>query len=306
MSHDSRVQAALRLLEALTAAPNHSISRSQACAALGCRDAEVESYCELLSTLADRNAGTRAIVSCDETSVALFGDAGALRPLRLGLGEGLALEHVLSALRIDSALSSRISQALLKQPLDAEATKPLIASTTSYGAWYQRLSEAIEDGVRCTILYRSHRDTAPMKRLIDPGRIDTDATATYLIAWDVEKDAERTYRLDRIASVTLTEDSVSEHGWEGVSRAASLSEHGVRATLECSAERAAQLTWQGIESTSPAPENPERVRLTVYVASDRWLFDEVLAAAGDMVIIEPKSLVENLVSYSCALRQSVR
>ena len=306
MSHDSRVQAALRLLEALTAAPTHSISRSHACAALGCRDAEVESYCDLLSTLADRNAGTRAVVSCDETSVSLFGDAGALRPLRLGLGEGLALEHVLAALKIDSALGSRISQALLKQPLATEETNPLIASTTSYGTWYQRLSEAIEDGVRCSILYRSHRDTEPVHRLVDPGRIDTDATATYLIAWDVEKGAERTYRLDRIAGVALTEDSVSVHPWNGASRAESLSEHGVRATLECSAERAAQLAWQGIESSSPVPENPGRVRLTVYVATDRWLFDEVLAAAGDMVVIEPRSLVEDLVSYSCALRQSVR
>ena len=59
-----------------------------------------------------------------------------------------------------------------------------------------------------------------------------------------------------------------------------------------------QLTWAGIASVSAAPEDPDRVRLDVHVASEHWLFDEVLAAAGDMKIISPSGFVCAFVRYA--------
>ena len=55
-------------------------------------------------------------------------------------------------------------------------------------------------------------DTRPRERLIDPLRIATHGDQTYLIAWDVEVDAQRSYRMDKIEGLALTDDSVERHG----------------------------------------------------------------------------------------------
>lgn len=298
MKHDDRVRAALRLLEALTASPEHAIGHAYACDLLSCTTPELESYCELLSTLADRETGARAIVTCTEDAVSLTGTAGALQPLRLSLEEGIALSHVLGALNIDRDASERLTSSLLSKQDVFGSSQALIASTTSYGTCYQRLSEAIEDGVRCRVWYRAHDDAAAAPRLIDPARIDTEDAAAYLIAWNVEKDEERRYRLDRVSSVEFTEDSVTRHVWSERSLTASLSSSGTLVTVECSHARAMQLTWAGIASVSAAPEDPDRVRLDVHVTSEHWLFDEVLAAAGDMKIISPGGFVCAFVRYA--------
>ena len=93
MSHDARVRTALHLLEALTAADGHALPISQACEVLSCSSQELESYAELLSTLADREGGSRVIVSCDETEVSLFGTAAELKPLRLSLCAQISSLH---------------------------------------------------------------------------------------------------------------------------------------------------------------------------------------------------------------------
>ena len=302
MSHDSRVAAALTLLEALTAAPAHRIPRDDARRLISCSDEELESYVALLSSLADREGGARAIVTCSKDAVALHGDAAALRPVRLSMGEGLALAHVIDALNIDRSVASRLSRALFRHPTGKASAEALIATTTSYGRWYQRLVEAIEDGVRCRISYRAHDEAEPAERIVDPRRIDTEAAASYLIAWNVEKDEERRYRLDRIARVALTEDSVAPHAWRANTIAASLRETGAVATVACPVERAAQLTWAGIISMRPAPDTPGAMLVDVAVASEHWLFDEVLSAAGELRIVSPATLIDAFVAYAEALR----
>lgn len=304
MSHDDRVANGLLLLEALAAAPGMRVPRDRAQALLGCSDAELESYATLLSTLADREGGGRAIVTVDDREVSLHGDAAALRPVRLDLGESLALAHVLGTLNIDTAVAARVAEALLHRDRtgDDAAFEPLIATTTSYGACYQVLSEAIEDGARCRIAYRAHDEATAATRLVDPYRIAATPEAAYLIAWNVEKDAERRYRLDRIERVEFTDDSVVPHTWQAASPASSLGAKGTLATVACTADCAAQLTWAGIAGARPAPDDPETTLVDVYVGSERWLFDEVLASAGAMRITAPDDMVRRFVSYAKGLR----
>ena len=301
MSHDARVRTALHLLEALTATGGHALSIEQACAVLSCSPQELESYAELLSTLADREGGSRVIVSCDEAEVSLFGTAAELKPLRLSLEEGLALSHVIGALNLDEELSTRLSRALLREPLKREATRARIATSVSYGTSYQRLTEAIEDGVRCEIAYRSHDESSASGRIVDPYRIDTEENTAYLIAWNVEKDVERRYRLDRISSVSFTEDSVVSHAWNAAPVKESLMQGGVAAVVECSLEQATQLDWKGITKSETIPGTPDRVRLHVRVFAEHWLFDEVLASQGAMRIIAPHRLVTSFTAYAGAL-----
>lgn len=47
-------------------------------------------------------------------------------------------------------------------------------------------------------------DTQARERLVDPLRITTNGDQTYLIAWDVAVDEQRTYRMDKIEGLVLT------------------------------------------------------------------------------------------------------
>lgn len=286
----------IRLLEALTAAPNRRLTRARATELLGCSADELDRYLALISTLSDRAGGTRAIVLSDGEDLFMVGESAELQPLRLSMGESLSLGFVLDALNIDAGCRERIARALLPADMPDDAGTSL-ATTSVFGSWRGVLAEAIQDGVRCRIAYRAQGEQEPRERLVDPLSIETGQDAAYLLAWDVDKDAPRRYRLERISSVALTEDSVDRHPEPQASIRESLRRAGERATLEMPADAAAQLTWAGIERCAPA-KAPGRAIVEVRVGAHAWLFDQVLAGAGSIIIRSPQALVDGFRTYA--------
>ena len=177
-----------------------------------------------------------------------------------------------------------------------------ISSTVSFGSWFQPLTEAIQDGVRCTISYRSQNDTDHHDRTVDPIRLVSTADAAYLIAWDVDRDAERRYRLDRIARVTLTDDSATTHAEPSADMRQSLLQAGESMVLDVRAERyEADIDWAGVVRAAENPDHTGWVLVTVKVAARRWLFDQVLAAGGDIRIVEPEDAARAFAEYARSL-----
>ncbi len=111
MAHSDRVTNALWMLEALTVAAGHRLSAAEMRRALACTDEELDGYLDLLSTLADRQGGARAIAYRQGDSIILEGDAARMRPLRRTAGESVALAHVIHALELDPSLSKRLERA---------------------------------------------------------------------------------------------------------------------------------------------------------------------------------------------------
>ena len=177
------------------------------------------------------------------------------------------------------------------------------ATNSTYGPFYQELSEAIEDGVRCRILYRAQTDTQPAPRLIDPLAFEAFDDYAYLVAWNVEKDAERRYRLDRISDVELTDDSIGRREPSDLTVEDHLAQAGTIVTVECPASSDDFSSWSGVVDVSPSPQDPCRLRVAVRVSTASWLFDQVLAAGGDMKIVEPIAWREQLLRYAQELSQ---
>lgn len=308
MAHDERVQGALTLLQALTSAPDQRITTARACALLHCSDAALDGYLELLAMLADRRSGGRAVVEREDGIVAMTGDAAHTRPLRLSSGEAAALSHVLDALDLDPALAERVRIALLAPVTDGSddtnaaeanpASALFIENTRSFGSFYQILAEAIADGVRCRIRYRAQAETNGSERIIDPLAIETSEEGVYLIAWNVEKDAERRYRLDRISAASLTDDSVEPHVRQRGAMRDHLARAGTVVTIEFTADDPEPTTWTGASAARPSPSNPHRLRLTVPVSTPAWLFDQILAARGAISIIEPSTMRAQFIAYA--------
>ncbi|MEU6723396.1 YafY family protein [Nonomuraea wenchangensis] len=65
------------------------------------------------------------------------------------------------------------------------------------------LARACRDAVRVRFGYAA-RDSEPRERTVEPVRLVATARRWYLMAWDVDRDDWRTFRLDRMRDVTAT------------------------------------------------------------------------------------------------------
>ena len=294
---DRRISLTIELLESLTAASGQQLSAHAFAREHGIGSDDVRELADLAATLADRRSGARAVVTMEGDQITLEGTAAALHPTRLSAGEGAVLAYTLDLLELDDNCKHRIKTALMPFGL-GDRTSASVATSLSVGAFYQTLSNAIADGVRCTMLYRSAKQAKPARRTIDPLSFETTDTAAYLLAWDVDADATRRYRLDRISDVSLTDDSVTTHHASSSALADSLSEHGELVTLRMPTEVAAELTWKGIASRS---DSDDQTTLTVAVTSRPWLFDQVLSLGSSVHIVQNPELQRGFRAYATEL-----
>lgn len=300
LTAEQLVTAGIRLLEALSAAPGQRIARAEAARMLGVRPGDVDAVVETVSALSDRTSGARAAISVANGEIRLQGEAALLSPRRFTMEEALVIAHVLDALDIDAGTRGRIRDAVMPYIGEADAQGTRVAEPARYGSWFTALAEAIEDGIRCRISYRALGEDSPSGRLVDPMLISDEDGASYLVGWDVEKDAERRYRLDRIAGVSFTDDSVDRHPQVHAGTAESLRASGRAARLVAAdAGLVQRLDWAGIGEIEVLPDG--RCAFTLWYSSDAWLFDQVLSAGGDLVIEGPGALREGLAAYADGL-----
>ena len=147
-------------------------------------------------------------------------------------------------------------------------------------------------GVRCRISYRSMDDARPRERLVDPLRITTNGDQTYLIAWDIAVDEQRTYRMDKIEELALTEDSVVPHAPDVASLHDSLARTQRSAKLLMPFDMAEHLDWAGI--TLIERSGADMATVTVHYGSERWLLSQIIAAGGAIRILDDPALSKRL------------
>ena len=294
---DAYVLCSIQLMQMLTTASEHKLSRAAAAASLGIQDDVLPQITDLISLLYDRTTGARATVDITDNEIVLVGDAAELVPLRLTMGDAEILRHILSSLNIDARARERILAALA-DPVTLTERMELLREPARYGHFYQVLSESIEDGARCEISYRAAHDDTVRTRLIDPHRIIDDGASSYLVAWDINKDAQRLYRMDRISDARLTDDSVERHPFTEVDVFTNLRKNGKLAVLASDGTYARTLSWRGIEGISP---DGESCLLRVRYTSEPWLFNQVLASLGSLTIEQPEELRERFREYAKTL-----
>ena len=206
------------------------------------------------------------------------------------------LNHELESLGIEPQAAARIRRALLPKELGYNQR---VFDTVAHGSHWQQLSCAIRDGVRCRISYRSMDDTQARERLVDPLRITTNGDQTYLIAWDVAVDEQRTYRMDKIEGLVLTDDSVVRHAPEPATLHDSLAQAELSAKLLMPRALAERLDWPGIMSIEPNGADSSTVN--VRYGSERWLLSQVIAAGGAIRILDDPALSERLCDMAKSL-----
>ena len=262
LTSEQRLSRAIDIMEALYAAGESGMTRTEICSRFGITGVSLDEILEIVSTLADRESGARIICECRGERVVLTGDAGRVLPLRLSAAEGAVLNHELESLGIEPQTAARIRHA------------------------------AIQDGVRCRISYRSMDDARPRERLVDPLRITANGDQTYLIAWDIAVDEQRTYRMDKIEGLALTEDSVVPHAPDVASLHDSLARTQRSAKLLMPFDMAEHLDWAGI--TLIERSGADMATVTVHYGSERWLLSQIIAAGGAIHILDDPALSKRL------------
>ena len=289
LTSEQRLSRAIDVMEALYASGETGMTRDDICSRFDITGASLNEIINIVSTLADRESGARIICECHDDRIILTGDAGRVLPLRLSAAEGAVLNHELESLGIESQAAARIRHALLPEELGYNQR---VVDTVVRGSHWQQLSSAIQDGVRCRITYRSMDDAQPRERLIDPLRITTNGDQTYLNAWDVEIDEQRSYRMDKIEGLVLTDDSVVHHASNSASLHDSLAQAKQSAKLLMPLDMAERLDWAGIMSIEPNGAGAATV--IVRYSSERWLFSQVIAAGGAIRILDDPALSKRL------------
>ncbi len=107
---------------------------------------------------------------------------------------------------VDSGVYSSLMDKLARGASESPS-QVAIASTDATGALTE-LRAALERGVQLEFDYLSSRGSQEHRR-VDPLRIDSDNEDWYLRAWDHRREAVRTFRLDRMTSLEVTDEPVT-------------------------------------------------------------------------------------------------
>jgi proteasome accessory factor BC len=217
----------------------------------------------------------------------LYGDTFRLAPRLTPLEAhaiGLALEFVGPMIaadahtpldRVRKKLEETFGQFELAQgpnPQIAEAEADLVAT----------LTEGIRERRLVEIEYQKEGEQTWSKRVVEPYSLERELPNWRVHTWDRSRDAERSFRLDRMRSAQLTQErfeprlSFDPHGFRDGRTAKILYLKGVAARW--AAERGATLLKDG----SALAEMP--------VGSEEWLIGEVFSQRGDAILLEPKEM----------------
>jgi len=217
----------------------------------------------------------------------LYGDTFRLAPRLTPLEAraiGLALEFVGPMIaadahtpldRVRKKLEETFGQFELAQtpnPQIAEAEADLVAT----------LTEGIRERRLVEIEYQKEGEQTWSKRVVEPYSLERELPNWRVHTWDRSRNAERSFRLDRMRSAQLTQElfeprpAFDPHGFRDGRSAKILYLKGVAARW--AAERGATLLKDG----TALGEMP--------VGSAEWLIGEVLSQRGEAILLEPEAM----------------
>ena len=148
------------------------------------------------------------------------------RPLRLTRNEALALllrgTELAATAGIPDAPALQSALAKLRSSLGPDVMPGEAAIETADGgrapAHLDRIREAARSRERLEVEYFAASTRSWSTRRIDPEAVFTELGNWYVAAWDVDADAERLFRIDRIRAVASTGETFERRDLEGAGR----------------------------------------------------------------------------------------
>ena len=210
------------------------------------------------------------------------------RAIRLALeyvGPMIAADSQSPLARVRTKLEETFGQFDLErtpEPDDGREEVDLV-ETLARGVREQRLVE---------IEYQKEADTTPSTRIVEPYSFGRELPNWYVHTWDRTSDGERSFRLDRMRSATLTDERFEPRdGFEPTKlrNARTAQILYAKDVARYAAERGARRLTDG----TALAERP--------YGDAEWLESEILANRGDAVLVEPAELRARIATRAKAL-----
>jgi len=210
------------------------------------------------------------------------------------LGGGLLEEHFAMLTRRIAELTSR--KQLNLSEVTTRIRMPALASRT-IGPAFEDVVGATLQRKKLEIEYRARTTDQLSRRIVSPQRVTRYRESWYLDAWDEEKQALRTFAIDRIGQVsridepahTLDEETLDEHFTSGYGIFSGKADK--TAVLLFSQESA---RWVADEQWHPRQEGrflPDgRYELRIPYGLSRELVMDILRHGPNVKVLEPPSL----------------
>jgi proteasome accessory factor BC len=169
------------------------------------------------------------------------------------------------------------------------------------------VSQAIAEHRLLELEYYKENEDEFTSRRVEPYQLLNGQEGWYVHSFDVERDAPRSYRLDRIKSVTMSDQEFEQRpGIEPDVR-------GWPKTGEVETSRAARV-WISPDRARWAREDRRvvdelkdgAVVVDLHYAGEDWLTREILKEAGDAVVLEPEDARRAVLEAAEALAGAAR
>lgn len=267
-------------------------------ATFGVPHGTIERWVGMLNFCGLPGLGGGALIEAD-----IFGDEIAVRmadelkaPMRLTAAEALLLvlagEAVLAALPDEApALRSALDKVRATTGIGGEAAVHLAEEGA---VWTAPLREAIDQDRQVTFRYHRRADEVEGDRTVDPWQLLVRDGHWYLQAYDVDRAAPRTFRLDRMVAV-----AVSEHTRTRRPPAKGLPEPAYEpgeADLRVELELAPGARWvaEAVEPTEIVELGEGRLRVVLHTPATAWLRRLLLSAGIGARVMEPPALADEV------------
>lgn len=208
------------------------------------------------------------------------------RPLRPTLGEAvrlvLAAETVIAAASPTPALTS----ALAKVRAAAGLADDTVQSVADPSPWLSQVRDVLDGGTCVELDYQGRNDEAPRTRLVDPWRLELHDGNWYLHARDLEADAGRVFRLDRVSGIVATDQPRGPVPAELPTPSYEPEDEQV---VELRVSREGRWVVHVLDNVREEPDGDGH-RLVFGTDSLRHVADLVMRAAGGAVVLAPDAL----------------
>ena len=159
------------------------------------------------------------------------------------------------------------------------------------------LSDAIEERRVVAIEYLKEGEEMPSERLVEPYTFERVLPHWLIHTWDRTAAGERSFRLDRMRSARLTEETFEPR--EG------FDPHFLVDTRPVRVRYAKPIARYRIERGA-APLTDGAAIGTVWIGAHDWLIGEILADRGEAVVIEPQDLRPAIAKRAAQLLRELR
>ena len=302
MAARMRETAAARLSRLLALVPwleqHPGVSISEAAAHFGVQAEELEQDLWLTICCGLPGHGPDQLIDIqfwDEDGTIHVIDAQTLdRPLRLTPAEAMSL---LVGLRLLAQIPGAHDRAAL-----ASATAKLeAAADVAQGAAYvlddspeatlAALTRAISERRTVRLVYAGASRDEVTERVVEPGEIVRHGGRSYLAAWCREAGAQRTFRLDRMRSVKVLDETVPAPSDPAADRVSVTPAQGVEVRVRVWPR--SRWLLEAFEATDVANDGEIR-EATLVVADPGWLVRLVMGQAGGVEILDPPEVRSRL------------